>query len=60
MSVNALRLSLKIGDLIREGYSQDLIFEDEGEWMKDTRIEANDGYFCVSIACVSRGTVSFD
>jgi hypothetical protein len=40
MTVNALRLSLDIADLIREGYSQYLFYGDEGEWTKSSRIEA--------------------
>jgi hypothetical protein len=36
MIVNALRLSYEFGDLIREGYSQDSFYEDEGERAKDT------------------------
>jgi hypothetical protein len=43
--VNALRLSLEFSDLIREGYSQDSFYGDEGEWTKDSRIEAIAGYF---------------
>jgi hypothetical protein len=43
--VNALQLSLEFGDLIREGYSQDSFYRDEGEWTTDCRIEARDGYF---------------
>jgi hypothetical protein len=38
--VNALHLSHEFADLIREGYSQDSFYGDEGEWTKDNRIEA--------------------
>jgi hypothetical protein len=43
--VNALQLSHEFVDLIPEGYSQDSFYGDEGEWTKDSRIEARDGYF---------------
>jgi hypothetical protein len=43
--VNALRLSREFVDLIREGYSQESFYEDEGEWTNDSRIEAIAGYF---------------
>jgi hypothetical protein len=45
MAVNALHLSHEFADLIREGYSQDSFYGDEGEWTKDSRIEARDEYF---------------
>jgi hypothetical protein len=46
LKVNALQLSCEFADLIREGYSQDSFYgDDEGEWTKDSRIEARDGYF---------------
>jgi hypothetical protein len=46
MTVNALRLSREFADLIREGYSQDSFYgKNKGEWTKDSRIEAIDGYF---------------
>jgi hypothetical protein len=45
MTVNALQLSLELVDLIREGYSQDSFYGDEGEWTKNSRIEARDWYF---------------
>jgi hypothetical protein len=41
--VNALQLSPKFADLIREGYSHDSFYGNEGEWTKDSRIEARDG-----------------
>jgi hypothetical protein len=31
-------------DLIRDGYSQDSFYRDEGEWTKDSRIEAKARY----------------
>jgi hypothetical protein len=45
LTFNALQLSPEFGDLIREGCSQDLFYGDEGEWTKDSRIEAIAGYF---------------
>jgi hypothetical protein len=45
MTVNALHLSHEFADLIREGYSQDSFYGDDGEWTKDSRIEARAGYF---------------
>jgi hypothetical protein len=45
MTVNALHMTLEFADLIREGYSQDAFYGDEGEWTKGSRIEARDGYF---------------
>jgi hypothetical protein len=44
-TVNALLLSPEFADLIREGYSQDSFYGDEGQWTKDSRIEARAGYF---------------
>jgi hypothetical protein len=41
----AFRLSHKLADLTREGYSQDLCYGNEGEWTKDSRMKAIDGYF---------------
>jgi hypothetical protein len=43
--VNTLRLNHEFVDLICEGYSQDSFYWDEGEWTKDSRIEAKSGYF---------------
>jgi hypothetical protein len=45
MTVNALPLNPELIDLIREGYSQDSFYGDEGKWTKDSRIGARDGYF---------------
>jgi hypothetical protein len=45
MTVNALHLSHEFADLIRERYSQDSFYGDEGEWTKNSRIEAIAGYF---------------
>jgi hypothetical protein len=60
LTVNALHLSHEFADLIREGYSQDSFYGDEGEWTKDSRIEARDGFFGVSIAYVFHRTLSSD
>jgi hypothetical protein len=43
--INALQLSPEFGGLIREGHSQDSFYGDEGDWTKDSRIKARDGYF---------------
>jgi hypothetical protein len=57
MIVNALRLSHELVDLIREGYSQDSVYGDEGEWTKDSRIEAIAGYFWrLDRMCVPRNS----
>jgi hypothetical protein len=45
LTVNELQLHPEFVDLIREGYSQDSFYGDEGEWTKDSRIEERDGYF---------------
>jgi hypothetical protein len=45
MTVSALQLRPEFVDLIREGYSQDSFYGDEGEWTKDSRIEARACYF---------------
>jgi hypothetical protein len=45
MTVNASRMNHDFADLIREGYSQDSFYGDEGEWTKDNRIEAIAGYY---------------
>jgi hypothetical protein len=45
ITFNALRLSREFADFIREGYSQDSFYGDEGEWTKDSRIEAVAEYF---------------
>jgi hypothetical protein len=62
LTVNALHLSLEFADLIREGYSQNSLYGDEGEWLKDSRIEARDGYFWLngSIAFAFQRIVSSD
>jgi hypothetical protein len=55
MTVNALQLSLELAYLIREGYSHDSFYGDEGEWTKDSRIEAIAGYFwCLDRLCIPR------
>jgi hypothetical protein len=54
---NALRLSLEFADLIREGYSQDSFYEDEGEWTKNSGIEARVRYFWhLNCLCVPRNS----
>jgi hypothetical protein len=60
MNVNALWLSHEFAHLIREAYSQDSSYGDECEWTKNSRIKNKDGYFGVSIAFMSRGTMSSD
>jgi hypothetical protein len=46
MNVNALLLSNEFTYyLICKGYSQDSLYGDEGEWTKDSRIEAIARYF---------------
>jgi hypothetical protein len=60
MTVNASHLTPEFVDLIREGYSQDSFYGDEGEWTKDSRIEARAEYFGVLIAFLFRGTMSSD
>jgi hypothetical protein len=45
LNVSALGLSPQFADLIREGYSQDSFNGNEGEWTKDSQIEARNGYF---------------
>jgi hypothetical protein len=45
MTVNALQLSPRFADLIREGYSQDSFYGDEGERTRDSRVEVKDGFF---------------
>jgi hypothetical protein len=57
LTVNALQLSPDFADLIREGYSQDSFYGDEGEWTKDNRIEARDGYFWrLNRLCISQNS----
>jgi hypothetical protein len=45
MTVIALQLSLEFANLVREGYYQESFYGDEGEWTKDSRIEARARYF---------------
>jgi hypothetical protein len=45
MTFNALLLSHELDDLPCEGYFQDSFYGDEGEWTKNSRIEARVGYF---------------
>jgi hypothetical protein len=57
MTVNALQLSHEFADLIREGYSQDSFYEDEGERTKDSRIEARARYFWrLNRLCIPRNS----
>jgi hypothetical protein len=57
LNVNALRLNHEFADLIREGYSQDSFYGDEGEWTKDSRIKARVGYFWrLDRPCVPRNS----
>jgi hypothetical protein len=57
MTVNSLRLSHEFTDLIREGYSQDLFYGDEGEWTKDNRIKVRAWYFWrLDRLCVPRNS----
>jgi hypothetical protein len=57
LTVNALQLSLEFADLIRVGYSQDSFYGDDGEWTKDSRIEARAGYFwCLDRLCIPRNS----
>jgi hypothetical protein len=56
-----LQLSHEFADLIREGYPQDSFYGDEGEWTKDSQIDARDmDIFGDSIASVFHGTLSSD
>jgi hypothetical protein len=45
MTINALQLRHEFADYIREGYSQDSFYGDEGEWTKDSWVEAIAGHF---------------
>jgi hypothetical protein len=45
MTIHALRLNHEFADLVRDGYSQDSLYGDEGEWTIDSRIKARSGYF---------------
>jgi hypothetical protein len=40
LTVNVSQLSREFADLFREGCSQDSFYGEEGEWTKDSRIEA--------------------
>jgi hypothetical protein len=60
MTISALQLSHEFASLIREGHSQDSFYGDEGEWTKDSRIEATFGHFGILTAFVFRGTLSSD
>jgi hypothetical protein len=56
--INALRISHEFIDLICEGYSQDWFhYGDEGEWRKDSRIEAIVGCFSrLNRLCIPRNS----
>jgi hypothetical protein len=57
LTVNALELSPEFADLIREGYSQDSFYGGDGEWTKNSRIEAKAGYFWrLDCLCVPRNS----
>jgi hypothetical protein len=43
--VNAFRLNNEFDDLIREGYSQDSFYADEGKWSKDNQTNAKAWHF---------------
>jgi hypothetical protein len=45
MTLNTLQMIHEFADLIREGFSQDSFYGGEGEWTKDSRIEARARYF---------------
>jgi hypothetical protein len=56
-NVNALRLSLEFDYLVREGYSRDSLYEDEGEWARESRIEVRARYFSrLDRLCVPRNS----
>jgi hypothetical protein len=53
--VDAWRLSPLFADLVREGYSRNLFYGDEGEWTRDSRIKARAAYFWrLNRLCVPR------
>jgi hypothetical protein len=57
MTVNALHLSYEFAYLIREGYSQNSFYGDEGEWRKDSRIEDIAGCFWrLDCLCIPRNS----
>jgi hypothetical protein len=57
INVNALRLSPEFADLIREGYSQDSCYGDEGEWTKDSQMAAIVGYlWLLDRLCILRNS----
>jgi hypothetical protein len=45
LDVSASRSSPELADRIREGYSQDSLYGDEGEWTRENRIKARAEYF---------------
>jgi hypothetical protein len=57
MNVNALRLSPQFAYLVCEKYSRDSFHEDDGEWTKDSWINAIAGYFWhLDRLCVPRNS----
>jgi hypothetical protein len=48
MNINALRLSHAFAYLVREGYSQDSFYGNEGKCSKDSRLEAGLKLSCCS------------
>jgi hypothetical protein len=44
LNVDAWRLNPEFADLIREGYSQDSFYGDEGEKTSHNRVDAKDGH----------------
>jgi hypothetical protein len=57
LTVNALQLSPEFADLIREGYSQDSFYGDDGKWTKDSRIEARARHFWrIDRLCIPRNS----
>jgi hypothetical protein len=58
MIVNASRLNLDFRDLIREGYSQDSFYWDEGEWTKE--LTPRTGIVGAAIACLSKEALRSD
>jgi hypothetical protein len=57
LTINALQLSLEFADVVREGYSQDSFYGDEGEWTRDNHIEAMAGNFWrLNRLCIPRNS----
>jgi hypothetical protein len=60
MIVGALRLCHEFAHLIHEVESHESFYAVEIKWRRNCRTDAIDGYFGVSIAFVSRQTLSYD